>query len=204
MVDIGANCFGDSLEYLVYRALRQAPEKIICGYFQQPDHLRLLTACPCGTYNYKESSAGNRENLNTGDCNVNLYKSIYIVLAIAVALAAGFPACSKPADQGINYDPAKNYAAFLVPNTDSGKASLEAMKKQFASEGLEIGPVEYYTTGTKDFGPALTKLTASKQVTVVCINFSSITDISNIKQSMGKIEYKGSFRYTTDKTKLVQ
>ena len=127
-----------------------------------------------------------------------------MVLVIAVALTAGFTACLKPADQGINYDPAKNYAAFLVPNSDFGKASLESMKKQCASDGLEIGPIEYYTTGTKDFAPALKRLTASKQVTVVCINFSSITDISNIKQSMTNVEYKGAFRYTTDKTALGQ
>ena len=135
---------------------------------------------------------------------MNLHKSIYMVLVIAVVLTTGFTACSKPAAQDINYDPAKNYAAFLVPNTDFGKASLEAMKKQCVGEGLEIGPIEYYTMGTKDFEPALIKLTAAKQVTVVCINFSSITDISNIKQSMGKLEYKGSFRYTTDQTKLGQ
>jgi len=126
------------------------------------------------------------------------------MLCVAVVCAAGFTACLKPADQGINYDPAKNYAAFLVPNSDSGKASLEIMKKQCASEGLEIGLIEYYTTGTKDFEPALKKLTASKQITVVCINFSSIMDISNIKQSMSKIEYKGAFRYTTDRTTLGQ
>jgi len=135
---------------------------------------------------------------------MNLHKSVYVILCIAAVCAAGFTACLKPADQGINYDPAKNYAAFLVPNSDFGKASLEAMKKQCASDGLEIGPIEYYTTGTKDFEPALKKLTASKQITVVCINFSSIMDISNIKQSMSKIEYTGAFRYTTDQTKLVQ
>ena len=135
---------------------------------------------------------------------MNLHKSIYIVLVIAVALAAGFSACSKPADQGINYDPAKNYAAFLVPNTDFGKASLETMKKQIAADGLEIGPIEYYAIGTKDFEPVLKKLTASHQVTVVCINFSSITDISNIKQSMVNLEYKGSYRYTTSQSVLGQ
>jgi hypothetical protein len=139
-----------------------------------------------------------------GEYQMNLRNSIYIFLVMIFAWTACFSACSKPADQGINYDPAKNYAAFLVPNTDLGKASLEAMKKQCVGEGLEIGPIEYYIPGTKDFEPVLIKLTAAKQVTVVCINFSSITDISNIKQSMEKIEYKGSFRYTTDKTKLVQ
>jgi len=133
---------------------------------------------------------------------MNLHKSIYIILAIAVAWTAGFTACSKPADQGFNYDPAKNYAAFLVPNSEVGKTTLENMKRQSAGEGLEIGPVEYYAAGTIDFAPVLKKLTASKQVTVVWINFSSIGDINNIKTSMEKIEYMGSYRYTTDQTKL--
>jgi hypothetical protein len=125
---------------------------------------------------------------------MNLHKSIYIILGIAVACTAGFAACLKPADQGINYDPAKNYASFLVLNTDVGKASLETMKNRSVGEGLEIGPIEYYTTGNKDFGPALKKLTASKQVTVVWI-IASLWDINDIKTSMEKIEYKGPYRY---------
>ncbi len=135
---------------------------------------------------------------------MNLHKAIYIVLAVAIVCTAGLTACLNQAGQGINYDPAKNYAAFLAPNSDFGKASVEAMKVKVAGEGFEIGPVEYYTAGTKDFAPALKKLTASKQVTVVCINFSSITDISNIKQSMVDLDYTGSYRYTTEQTKLGQ
>ena len=125
-------------------------------------------------------------------------------MGIVLVCSAGFTACLNQAGQGINYDPAKSYAAFLAPNSDFGKASVEAMKVKVAGEGLEIGPIEYYTAGTKDFAPALKKLTASKQVTVVCINFSSITDISNIKQSMANLDYTGAYRYTTEQTKLGQ
>ena len=131
---------------------------------------------------------------------MNLHKSIIIILAVAVALAAGLTACSKPADQGFNYDPAKKYASFLVLNTDIGKSSLETMKKRSTGEGLEIGPIEYYTSGNKDFEPILKKLTVSKQVTVVWI-IASLWDINEIKTSMEKIEYKGPYRYVpiTDK-----
>jgi len=125
---------------------------------------------------------------------MNLHKSIYIILAIAVALTAVLAACTKPADQGIKYDPAKNYAAFLVLNNDVGKASLETMKKRSTDEGLEIGPIEYYNTGAKEFEPVLKKLTASKQVTVVWI-IASLWDINDMKTSMEKIEYKGPYRY---------
>jgi hypothetical protein len=135
---------------------------------------------------------------------MNLHKSMYIILGIAVIWMAGLTACLNQAGQGINYDPAKNYAAFLAPDSDFGKASVEAMKVKCAGEGLETGPVEYYTAGTKDFAPALKKLTASKQVTVVCINFSSITDISNIKQSMVNLDYTGAYRYTTEQARLGQ
>jgi hypothetical protein len=125
---------------------------------------------------------------------MNLHKSIYIILGIAVAWTAGLTACSKPADQGITYDPAKNYAAFLVLNNDTGKASLATMQQRSAGDKLEIGPIEYYTAGTKDFEPALKKLTVSKQVTVVWI-IASLWDINTIKDSMAKIEYKGAYRY---------
>ena len=125
---------------------------------------------------------------------MNLHKSIYIILGIAVVWTAGFTACSKPADQGINYDPAKNYASFLVLNNDIGKASLATMQQRSTGEKLEIGPIEYYITGTKDFEPALKKLTVSKQVTVVWI-IASLWDINTIKDSMSKIDYKGAYRY---------
>jgi hypothetical protein len=59
---------------------------------------------------------------------------------------------------------------------------------------LEIGPIEYYNPGNKDFGPILIKLTASKRVTVVWI-IASLWDINDIKTSMEKIEYKGPYRY---------
>lgn len=119
---------------------------------------------------------------------------MYIILGIAVVWTAGLTACSKPVAPGINYDPAKNYASFLVLNTDTGKSSLATMQKRSTDEGLEIGPIEYYTTGAKDFEPILKKLTASKQVTVVWI-IASLWDINDIKNSMGKIDYTGPYRY---------
>lgn len=125
---------------------------------------------------------------------MNLHKSIYIILGIAVAWTLGAAACSKPVDQGINYDPAKNYASFLVLNNDVGKASLATMQQRSSGDKLEIGPIEYYTAGTKDFEPALKKLTASKQVTVVWI-IASLWDINTIKDAMAKIEYNGAYRY---------
>ncbi len=131
-------------------------------------------------------------------------KIIYMALSVSIILALLSAGCSLITGQGISYDPAKRYAAFLVPNSEFGKASLEAMKKQCTADSLEIGPVEYYTAGTKDLEPALKKLTVSKQITVVCINFSSIVDISNIKQSMVNLDYTGAFRYTTDQAKLGQ
>jgi hypothetical protein len=125
---------------------------------------------------------------------MNLHKSLYIFLFIAVMLAAGLTACSKPVEPGITYDPAKNYASFLVFNNEYGRSSLETMKQRSAAEKLEIGPIEYYDAGTKDFEPALKRLTVSKQVTVVWV-IASLWDINTIKDAMAKIEYRGAYRY---------
>lgn len=122
--------------------------------------------------------------------------------AVVLACVSLMTACTVKQPPAMVYDPAKNYAAFLVLDTDLGKAKLNAMKTQSAQEGLEIGRIEYYATGTKDFEPALKRLTESKQVSVVWIYFASIMDVSNIKQSMGKLDYAGAYRYTTDQTAL--
>jgi hypothetical protein len=116
--------------------------------------------------------------------------SCCIVLITALAGAA----CSQKPAPGLTYDPAKNYAAFLVVNSEYGKTSLAAMKQHSTDESYEIGPVEYYNPGTKDFVPALTRLTANKQVKIVWI-ISSLFDVNDIKQAMVKIDYAGTYRY---------
>ena len=62
--------------------------------------------------------------------------------------------------QPVTYDPNKTYAAFLVVDSDAGRASLQSMKQHTLNQNLEIGPIEYYNPGTTDFVPALTRLTA--------------------------------------------
>jgi hypothetical protein len=59
---------------------------------------------------------------------------------------------------------------------------------------MEIGPIEFYKQGAKDFGPVLKKLTASKQVKVVWI-ISSVLDVNEIKNGMTGLDYTGAFRY---------
>lgn len=68
------------------------------------------------------------------------------------------------------------------------------MQQRSIGEGWEIGPIEFYKQGARDFAPMLKKLTASKQVTVVWI-ISSIWDIPDIKKGMEGLEYAGPFRY---------
>jgi len=119
-----------------------------------------------------------------------LFSSFSVVILIALV----FVACSWLPGQGFNYDPSKNYATFLVLDNDVGRSSLATMKQHSTSEGLEIGPVEYYKQGTKDFAPILKKLTSSKQVTVVWI-ISSLWDVPDIKKGMEGLEYGGPFRY---------
>jgi hypothetical protein len=112
----------------------------------------------------------------------------------AVLLVFTCLSCSLLPDQGTTYDPAKNYATFLVLDNDTGRSSLATMRQRSTGEGLEIGPIEYYKQGAKDFAPVLKKLTASKQVTVVWI-ISSLWDIPEIKNGMTGLEYSGAYRY---------
>ena len=112
----------------------------------------------------------------------------------AVLLALMCVSCSLLPGQGVTYDPSKNYATFLVLDNETGKSSLATMQQRSTGEGLEIGPVELYKQGTKDFAPLLKKLTASKQVSVVWI-ISSVWDIPDIKTGMTGLEYTGAYRY---------
>lgn len=121
-------------------------------------------------------------------------KLLFSSFSAAVLLALVCVSCSLLPGQGTNYDPSKNYAAFLVLDNDTGRSSLATMKQRSTGEGWEIGPIEFYKQGTKDFAPILKKLTASKQVTVVWI-ISSVWDVPDIKKGMEGLEYAGPFRY---------
>jgi hypothetical protein len=121
-------------------------------------------------------------------------KILLTSFSAAVLLVLTCVACSLLPGQGMTYDPSKNYATFLVLDNDTGRSSLATMQQRSTGEGLEIGPVEFYKQGAKDFGPVLKKLTASKQVTVVWI-ISSIWDINEIKNGMTDLEYTGAYRY---------
>ena len=119
-----------------------------------------------------------------------LFSSFIVVFLLAVV----FVACSLLPGAGSAYDPSKSYAAFLVLDNDTGRSSLATMQQRSIGEGWEIGPIEFYKQGAKDFAPMLKKLTASKQVTVVWI-ISSVWDIPDIKKGMEGLEYVGPFRY---------
>jgi len=121
-------------------------------------------------------------------------KLLFSSFSAAVLLVLVCVSCSLLPGQGTNYDPSKNYAAFLVLDNDTGRSSLATMKQRSTGEGWEIGPIEFYKQGTKDFAPILKKLTASKQVTVVWI-ISSVWDVPDIKKGMEGLEYAGPFRY---------
>jgi hypothetical protein len=138
------------------------------------------------------------------------WKTTGTVLSIILILGVLLASCNqKPAQSAVPgaaqnaapsaaptvaYDPAKTYASFLVVNTAIGKNSLESMKRHSTDEQYEIGPIEYYDPGSKDFESILRKLTVSTQVKLVWI-ISSVWDIPDIKTAMTKIDYKGAYRY---------
>jgi hypothetical protein len=121
-------------------------------------------------------------------------KILLASFSAAVLLVLTCISCSLLPAQGITYDPSKNYAAFLVIDNDTGRSSLATMQQRSTGESLEIGPIEFYKRGAKDFGPVLKKLTISKQVTVVWI-IASVLDINEIKNGMTGLEYAGAYRY---------
>jgi hypothetical protein len=121
-------------------------------------------------------------------------KRLFSFFLIAILFVLLCLSCSLLPGQGFSYDPSKNYAAFLVLDNDTGRSSLATMKQRSIGEGWEIGPIEFYKQGLKDFAPILKKLTASKQVTVVWI-ISSVWDVPDIKKGMEGLEYTGPYRY---------
>ena len=132
---------------------------------------------------------------NTGkEMKTMRMKLLIASLAALVLLVLPCVACSLLPEQGFTYDPSKSYASFLVLDNETGRSSLAVMKQRSISEGFEIGPVEYYKQGTKDFAPVLKELTSSKQVSVVWI-ISGVWDIPDIKKGMEGLDYSGPFRY---------
>jgi len=121
-------------------------------------------------------------------------KLLFLSFIVVFLLALIFVSCSLLPDAGSTYDPSKSYAAFLVLDNDTGRSSLATMQQRSIGEGWEIGPIEFYKQGARDFAPMLKKLTASKQVTVVWV-ICYMWDIPDIKKGMEGLEYTGPFRY---------
>jgi hypothetical protein len=99
---------------------------------------------------------------------------------------------SQPVPQPV-YNPAKNYAAFLVLNNPNSAKILDEVKITTVSTGLEIGPIEYYDPGTTDFEPVIKKLTPSKQISVLWV-VGNIMDSTNISKGIAKSSFKGEMR----------
>jgi len=125
---------------------------------------------------------------------MNFWKKGLVVLTVITSCVLLLISCLPAQNQSPTYDPAKNYAAFLVINSTVGKNVLENMKRHSLEENYEIGPIEYYNQGTKDFVPILKKLTASKQVKLVWI-ISGVWDIPDIKNAMAQVDFQGAYRY---------
>jgi len=124
------------------------------------------------------------------------FKRVIPPIIAIMLLTAIFTACanlpwSAPAPA---YDPAKDYAAFLVLESANGRAILDNLKERSLNEKYEIGPIEYYKLGTKDFEPIIKKLTASPQIKLLWLA-SSLMDIPDIQKAITKVGYKGALRY---------
>ncbi len=122
------------------------------------------------------------------------YKRIFLLFITIVLFAAAHVACTNIPDSTATYDPAKNYAAFLVLDSDNGRSILENLKERSLVEGYEIGPIEYYKLGPQDFDPIVKKLIPGSQIKLIWIA-SSLMDVPDIQKAIAKTEYKGTIRY---------
>ncbi|MCX6006451.1 MAG: hypothetical protein NTZ34_04210 [Chloroflexi bacterium] len=121
----------------------------------------------------------------------NYIKAFILVTCVLTGI---FSACSSQATQSTNFDPAKKYAAFAVVNLPASTSILDNAKQQSIADGLEIGPIEYYSTQTKDFDPVVKKLTISKQITVIWV-VGGLMDVPAIRKSTTKFGFAGNVRF---------
>jgi hypothetical protein len=120
--------------------------------------------------------------------------SVKALVLITCALTGIVSACSSQAIPTANYDPAKKYAAFAVVNLPSSASILDNAKQQSVADGLEIGPIEYYSSQTKDFDPIVKKLTVSKQITVIWV-VGGLMDVPAVRKSATKFGFAGTTRF---------
>ena len=115
-------------------------------------------------------------------------------ILITCVFTGVFSACSSQATQNTNFDPAKKYAAFAVVNLPASASILANAKQQSTADGLEIGPIEYYSSQTKDFDPIVKKLTVSKQITVIWV-VGGLMDVPSVRKSATKFGFAGTTRF---------
>jgi hypothetical protein len=115
-------------------------------------------------------------------------------ILITCVFTGVFSACSSQATQNTNFDPAKKYAAFAVVNLPASASILDNAKRQSTVDGLEIGPIEYYSSQTKDFDPIAKKLTISKQITVIWV-VGGLMDVPAMRKSAAKFGFAGNVRF---------
>ncbi len=120
--------------------------------------------------------------------------SIKAFILVTCVLTGIFSACSSQATQSTSYDPAKRYAAFAVVNLPASAGILANAKQQSTADGLEIGPIEYYSPQTTDFDPVVKKLTVSKQITVIWV-VGGLMDVPTVRKSAAKFGFTGGFRF---------
>jgi hypothetical protein len=122
-------------------------------------------------------------------------KFINLILVFAIMAIAMSIACSQPTTSNSKYsDPSKTYAAFIVQNSPNAQSAIDKAIFQLKNDGIEIGPMEYYNAGTKDFVPIVKKLILGKQITCIFI-IGNIMDMPSIRTSAKQAGFAGEFRF---------
>jgi hypothetical protein len=115
---------------------------------------------------------------------------VTVLIALPIVLSSS---CSSVPVKAPEYDPNKNYAAFLMVDSESGRATLLSSKQRALGEGYLPGPVEFYKPGTQDFEPVLKKLYVGPQIKLIWTDISPL-GFPDIRSKLEKLGYKGQVR----------
>jgi hypothetical protein len=109
-----------------------------------------------------------------------------IILLSSISMSYG---CQRQA----TYDPAKTYAAIIAIDLPSAHAAIDDIRQKSATDGFEVGPVEYYQMGDGDFVTLVNKITSHAHIGLLWIT-GGLEDVPRIQDAVIKAGYSGQTR----------
>ncbi|GEM_PF-618736 len=119
-------------------------------------------------------------------------KLISLIL-IALFMLTYSLACAVKQGKTETFNPSKTYQGALAINLPATDGILAEIRQRATADGEELGPVEYYEPGEKDFEPIIAKLMSRAKIDVLWIA-GGIMDIPNIQKAVVTAGYTGQTR----------